>query len=188
MSTTTTETSLLGRMWPLRVALGAVSVVIGILVLVWPVRTLLIVAVLFGVELVVLGVIRIALAVATRMSRGFKVLGLVLGALTVVAGVFCFVRPAASLLVLAIFFAAGFIADGVGDVARVRTGPTGRAKLLVIVSGVVSIVAGIVVALFPGASLVLLAQVSGVVLVVVGIVQVVAGVGARPRRGAPAAV
>ena len=51
MTTTTPEapTSLLSPMWPLRVALGAVTVLIGILVLAWPVRTLLIVAVLFGI-------------------------------------------------------------------------------------------------------------------------------------------
>ena len=185
MDATTVEArpSLLRRVWPLRVAIGVVTVVIGVLVLAWPVRTLLVVAVLLGVELVVLGLVRVAAAVAVPMSRNLRLFALVMGVLTVLAGVFCFLRPSASLFVLAIFFAAGFVADGVADLARVKTaGPTGRARLAVVLSGVVSIVAGLVVALFPGASLVLLAQVSGAVLVVVGIIQVVAALAARPAR------
>ena len=117
------------------------------------------------------------------MSRNLRILALVMGVLTIIAGIFCFFRPNASLFVLAIFFAAGFIADGIADLARVRTaGHSGRARLAIILSGVISIVAGIVVALFPGASLVLLAQISGVVLIVVGIIQMFTGVAARPAK------
>src|ERR671911_227327 len=71
------------------------------------------------IALVILGVVRIVLAASTSdLSRGLKILSIVLGILTIIAGVICFTRPQASLVILAILLAAGWIADGIGDLAR----------------------------------------------------------------------
>ena len=46
----------------LRIAIGILSIVVGILVIARPVDTLFFVAVLFGIQLVILGIVRIVLA------------------------------------------------------------------------------------------------------------------------------
>jgi|tagenome__1003787_1003787.scaffolds.fasta_scaffold20873064_3 uncharacterized membrane protein HdeD (DUF308 family) len=168
----------------LRVALGILSIVVGILVVARPVNTLFFVAILFGLQLLILGIVRIALALSTaELPRWVKVLSVVLGILTIVAGVFCFVRPEASLVILAILLAVGLIADGIGDLAYGFRGQrSGGERTYLVVVGVVSIVAGLVVAIFPGPSLVLLTRIAGLALIVIGALTVVLAVMGRRRR------
>ena len=168
----------------LRIALGILSVVVGLLVLTRPVNTLFFVAILFGVQLVVLGVARTAMALTTAgLPRWLKVLTVVLGILTVIAGVFCFVRPEASLVILAILLAVGWTADGIADLVRGFSGQrSGGERTYLIVLGVVSIVAGLAVAIFPGPSLVLLTRVAGLALIIIGALTVVSAVMGRRRR------
>lgn len=164
----------------LGIAIGAVSIVVGALVLLLPRTTLLVLAVLLGLQLVVLGAVRILLARSLTRPGGARGLWVGLGALTVVAGIFCVIRPGASLVVVAVLLAAGWIADGIGEIVMgVRSeGDTGP-RLLAGLWGVTMIVAGLVVAVFPGESLALLVQIAGVALIILGAVQLVAGIGRR---------
>jgi uncharacterized membrane protein HdeD (DUF308 family) len=168
----------------LRVTLGILSIVVGILVVARPVNTLFFVAILFGLQLLILGIVRIALALSTaELPRWVKVLSVVLGILTIVAGVFCFVRPEASLVILAILLAVGLIADGIADLAYGFRGQrSGGERTYLVVVGVVSIVAGLVVAIFPGPSLVLLTRIAGLALIIIGALTVLSAVLGRRRR------
>ena len=167
----------------LRIAIGALSIVVGILVVARPVDTLFFVAILFGFQLVILGVGRIVLVVSVPgPSRGLKILSVVLGVLTIIAGVICFTRPQASLVILAILLAVGWIADGVADLARGFTGQrSGGERTYLVVLGVLSIVAGLVVAIFPGPSLALLTQIAGVALIVIGALTCLLAITGRRR-------
>lgn len=154
------------RRTALRLTVGVLSILVGILVIARPVNTLLFVAVLLGIQLVVLGIVRLALA-GSAASRG---LSIVLGIVTIAAGLVCFARPKASLFLLAILLAAGWIADGIADVVRAfGQKSTGLEKTSVLLLGALSVVAGLVVAFFPGQSLVLLTQTAGVALLVLGV-------------------
>jgi uncharacterized membrane protein HdeD (DUF308 family) len=167
----------------LRLAIGILSIVVGILVITRPVDTLFFVAVLFGIQLVILGVVRIVLAASVSgLPRWLKILSIVLGILTIIAGVICFTRPQASLVILAILLAAGWIADGIADLARGFGRERSRGeRIYLIVLGVVSIVAGLVVAIFPGPSLVLLAQIAGVCLLIIGVLTCLSAIMGRRR-------
>lgn len=179
---------LLKRATHIGTVLGVVSIILGVLVLAWPMRTLVIIAVLFGIELVILGVFRIAIALALVMPGKLRALGAVLGILTVAAGVFCFFRPGTSLTVVALFLAIGFIADGVAELARITAGKRAAGvRRLTALSGAVSILAGLLVIIFPETSLILLAQVGGVALIVIGLVQITVGIVSR-RQASTAAV
>ena len=113
---TTTEKT---RHTGLRLAIGILSIVVGILVIARPVDTLVFLAVLFGLQLLILGAVRIVLAASTSgQPRSLKIVSIVLGILTIIAGVICFTRPQASLIVLAILLAVGWIADGIADIVR----------------------------------------------------------------------
>jgi uncharacterized membrane protein HdeD (DUF308 family) len=167
----------------LRIALGILSIVVGVLVVARPVDTLFFVAILFGIQLVILGIVRIAAAASgSGLSRGLKILSIVLGILTIIAGVICFTRPQASLVILAILLAVGWIADGIADLARGFSGQrSGGERTYLIVLGVVSIVAGLVVAFFPGPSLALLTQIAGIALIIIGVLTCIAAIMGRRR-------
>ena len=167
----------------LRLAIGIISIVVGILVIARPVDTLFFVAVLFGIQLVILGVVRIVLAAsASGLPRWLKIVSVILGILTIIAGVICFTRPQASLVILAILLAIGWIADGIADLARgFGRERSGGERTYLIILGIVSIIAGLVVAIFPGPSLVLLAQVAGVALLIIGVLTCLSAIMGRRR-------
>ncbi|MEP7332449.1 MAG: DUF308 domain-containing protein [Terracoccus sp.] len=168
-------------MGPAGIGMGVLSIVLGILVLVWPGATLLVVAVLFGIQLIVLGALRIALSsVAPADPPWLKPLVIVMGVLTVIAGVICLLRPGTSLLVIAIVLAIGWIFEGVAALAQAFMADRSvGARILFIISGIISVLAGLVVAIFPGSSLVLLTRFGGILLVVIGIAEVIAAFMAR---------
>ncbi len=170
------------------VALGVLSIVLGVLVLAWPGVTLLVVAIAFGIELVVAGALRISTSrLLPSEPAWLKPVSLALGALSVVAGIICLLRPGTSLLVVAIVIAAGWLSEGVAAVAQgFRVGRTAPARTFLIASGVVSVLAGLVVAIFPGSSLVLLARLAGIMLVLIGVAELVTAFMAR-RAGTPGA-
>ena len=171
------------RTW-VRLAMGIVSVVLGIVVIVLPEKTLAVVAVVFGIQLVILGLVRAALALTVAgLPRWVRVLSVLLGALTVVAGVLCFTRPQASLVVIAILLAAGWIADGIADLSRgIGRDRTAGEVTYLVVSGAVSILAGLVVIIAPETSLEVLTQVGGVALLLIGAVTCLSVVLSRRRR------
>jgi uncharacterized membrane protein HdeD (DUF308 family) len=171
------------RTW-VRLTMGIVSVVLGIVVIVLPEKTLAVVAVVFGIQLVILGLVRAALALTVAgLPRWVRVLSVLLGALTVVAGVLCFTRPRASLVVIAILLAAGWIADGIADLSRgIGRDRTAGEVTYLVVSGAVSILAGLVVIIAPETSLEVLTQVGGVALLLIGAVTCLSVVLSRRRR------
>ena len=178
MSSTVSRPPAADQAWtgPL-VGLGVLSVVLGVLVLAWPKATLLV----FGLQLIVVGAVRIATSRLLPSEPGWlRPVSILLGALTIVAGVICLFRPGTSLLVIAIFIAAGWIAEGVAAIAQ-GTGSerTTGARVYLLVSGVVAVLAGLVVAIFPGSSLVLLTRLSGIMLILIGVAELVAAFMAR---------
>ena len=173
-------------MGPAGIGMGALSIVVGILVLAWPGATLLVVAVLFGIQLIVLGALRIALSsVAPADPPWLKPLAIAMGVLTVIAGIICLLRPGTSLLVIAIFLAIGWIFEGIAALAQAFLADRSvGARIFFIISGIISVVAGLVVAIFPGSSLALLTRFGGILLVIIGIAEVAAAVMARRMTSA----
>src|SRR3954463_6344164 len=100
----------------LRIALGVVCIVLGLIALIWPQATLLVVALVFGLQLIAAGLVRIVAAVTLKDLPGWwRAVAGILGALTVIAGIICLFRPGTSLLVLALVLAIGWIIDGISE-------------------------------------------------------------------------
>ena len=178
-----------GQRGGVRIALGVIAVLLGLLALVWPDVTLLVVAVLFGLELIAAGVVRVIAAVQLRELRGWwRAVSGVLGALTVIAGIICLFRPGTSLFVLVVLIAVGWLIDGVSELVSAFTVSGGAGERIgMIAFGVISIIAAVVLLVFPLASLVLLARIGGLILIIVGIASVVSVIlGRRQSPAAPA--
>ncbi len=172
----------------LRVALGVISLVLGLVALIWPEATLLVVALVFGLQLVAVGLIRVIAAVSMKELPGkWRTVSAILGVLTALAGVVFLFRPGTSLVVLAIILAIGWIIDGVSELVSafvVRRPPLERGMLIAF--GALAIIAAVVVLLFPGDSLVVLTRIGGVVLLAFGIVELIAALAGRREEPVPA--
>ena len=178
-----------GQRGALRIALGAISVLLGLAALLWPGVTLLVVAMLFGLELIAAGLVRIvAAATLSALPGWWRAMSGVLGALTVLAGIICFVRPGASLFVLAAVIAIGWLLDGASELVSAFTvSRRATERLGLIAFGLVSIIAALVVFSSPGDSLVLLARIGGVILLVFGVATLLSVFAGRRQSPADAA-
>ena len=172
----------------LRIALGVICLVLGLVALIWPQATLVVVALVFGLQLIAAGLVRIVAAVLLKELPGWaRAVSGILGALTVIAGIICFFRPGTSLLVLALVLAIGWLIDGVSELVSAFAVPrrTGE-RVGMIAFGVLGLIAAVVVLIFPGESLVLLARIGGVVLLAFGILALLAAFAGRGERRAAA--
>lgn len=149
---------------------AVVGIVLGGVAIVLPRPTLVALALLFGVYLVVAGVLRTATAVIGRGThRVWRWTSVVVGVLVGVAGLVCLLDPAAPLVVLAVLAGIGFLVEGVATLVGAVVGHPGSSRVPSVVSGVLSLLAGIVVLVAPGLALAAFVVLAGIVLVAVGI-------------------
>ncbi len=175
-------------LWKTVLALGVLTLILGVLVLVWPGMSILVAAVLFGAFLVVSGIAQVVAALRLDVSVGSRVLLFISGALSVVLGVLAFRHfgQGYAVLLLAIWIGVGFIFQGVAETVLAISHPELPERGWHIFLGVLTWIAGLVVLAWPIDSIVVLALVTGVWLVVIGICQIVWAIRAR-KTGAAAA-
>ena len=159
----------LGKAWGWIVAYGVLSLLAGILAIVWPSATLAVIAIVFALQLLVSAIYQFVLVFAIPHESGWlRALVALVAIFSLVVSVYLLGHVGLTLLVLAILLGAYWIAQGVIELFLATSHPEIRNRAWVAVSGVLSVVAGIVVAVFPGISLVTLAIVLGVWLIFFG--------------------
>ena len=176
--------SLFHQLWKSSVLSGVLTAALGALVLLWPGKTLLVAAFLFGAYLLLSGIAQIFFAFGLHTSAGSRILLFISGALSLVLAILAFrhfgSEPGTALLLLAIWIGIGFIFRGVATVATAiseLSGTPGRGWSIFF--GLVTILAGVVVLVYPFDSLVTLTLVAGIWLVVIGIAEIIAGLQLR---------
>ncbi|MEA9983790.1 MULTISPECIES: HdeD family acid-resistance protein [Subtercola] len=149
---------------------GAVlSVIIGIVVLVWPGSTLEVVAFLFGLYFFVVGLVRVVVGIVNgSLSSGVRVLSVILGVFLLVAGVFALKNPLSSLVVLALLIGISWITEGI--IALTQT-VNDSSRWFGTLSGVLSLIAGIVFIFVPLWSLAVLTVFAAYTLIILGVFQ-----------------
>jgi uncharacterized membrane protein HdeD (DUF308 family) len=172
-----------GRWWGVRLVLGIVAIGVGIAAFAWPAATVQVVGLLFGLNLVVTGAVR---AVLVPFAPGYPVLyrvfGVIFGVLTVIVGLICVGNVTGSVKLLLIVVAAGWLLDGLTELF-LGTGDDGAAgRGWRIAAGLGSIVAAVVVLVWPELTLTTFLAVGAIVLVLVGVVQVVGAVASLRTR------
>ncbi|MBV8346641.1 MAG: HdeD family acid-resistance protein [Mycolicibacterium sp.] len=172
---TVKTTSRLTDVWKTVLARGLLTVILGAAVLVWPDKSVAVAAVSFGVFLVVSGSTEIVLAFTPDINTGTRALLFIGGALSLVLGVLAFrdLERGYATWLMAIWIGVGFVFAGVAEVALAieESGIPDRGWL--IFTGVLGMIAGVVVLLWPFASISVLAIVVGIWLVILGIAEIV---------------
>ena len=169
------------RMWLLPVGFGAAGVVLGLLMLIWPGHTVTALTYLFGVYLLLTGAYRFFAAVQLHgVDAVARVVALVLAVLSVGFGLVCLAHPfnaAASLaLVVGAFWLVSGALTAFGAWQRHRSA-LGRTPGMT--GGFFAMFIGLLILVFPGASLVVLAWILGLWLIFFGATAVATGLAAR---------
>jgi uncharacterized membrane protein HdeD (DUF308 family) len=144
------DNSILDRWWLLALR-GAAAIVFGIITFAAPIASLFALVILFGAYAIVDGVLYLALAVrSARTGRRWGSL-VFAGIAGLAAGAVTFIWPAISALALLFLIAAWAVVTGVASIfAAVRLRKQIRGEWLLAVAGILSVVFGVLVALFPG--------------------------------------
>jgi uncharacterized membrane protein HdeD (DUF308 family) len=158
--------------WQAVLLIGVAAVALGIVAFAWPHATLAVVGVLFGIYLLVSGVMQLVAAFGTHAEASLRVLAFISGALSILLGVFCFRGAFESILLLAVWIGIAWLFRGISQLAAAASDPTMPARGWQLFSGVIGILAGLVVLSSPFSSIHLLTVFAGIWLVVTGVVEI----------------
>ena len=170
-----------GRAWWWPAIFGVISIIAGVLALAWPGPTLVVLGVLFGVELIVWGIYRLIGAIAFGdAGGGARVLWAILGILSLLLGFYAIRHIEITLLALGLLLGIFWLVDGIGLIVSAieHRGMPGRG--LTVLSGVLGVIAGLILLFWPSISLLTLAVLAGIWLIVLGATQI--GVATQLRR------
>jgi uncharacterized membrane protein HdeD (DUF308 family) len=163
-----------GRHWGWVLTFGVLTVLAGLLVLAWPGRTVVAVAVLFGLQLVVAALFRFVAAFASEDESGAtRVLLALLGVLSFIVGLYALRHVLVTVAALALLLGIFWVVNGTIEVFTALSHRAMAGRGWTVLTGLLSVLAGVVVLVYPGISLVTLAVVLGVWLLVYGVMEIV---------------
>jgi uncharacterized membrane protein HdeD (DUF308 family) len=158
---------------------GIVGVVVGIIAFLWPGITIAALVVIFGVYAIVDGITNLVLGFSRTGAHG-RWAHVLQGVVGIAAGVLTFMWPAISALVLILFIGAWAIITGVFEiVAAIRLRQVITGEWMLVLSGIVSILFGVMVFAFPLAGAVGISWILGAYAMTAGIILISLGVKLR---------
>jgi uncharacterized membrane protein HdeD (DUF308 family) len=141
----------LSRYWWLLALRGLAAILFGILAFIWPQLTLEVLVILFGVYVLIDGVSNVVTGFSQRRTNNRWWVMLLEGLVGILAGILTFVYPGITAILLLYFIAAWAIITGILEIAaaiRLREEITGEWALAL--SGIASVIFGILLIIFPG--------------------------------------
>ncbi len=173
----------LDRWWTVALR-GVAAILLGIAAFAWPGLTLVALVLLVGAYVLVDGVFSL---VGGVMSRSWLLI--LEGLAGIVFGLLTLLWPGITAVVLLFLVAAWAIVTGVAElVAAVRLRRVIQNEWFLILSGVASLVFGILLVINPGAGLLALVWLVGVYALVFGVLMLLLAYRLRSRRGTTGAV
>jgi len=152
---------------------GLAAVLFGILTLVWPKLSLTVLVLLFGVFAVIGGITAVAAALRNTEMPGWGFL-LFEGILGILAGVVALVWPGITALAFLFLLATWAIITGILEIVAPLSFPmSGGRALLSVLTGLVSIVFGVLIAAQPSSGLLAVVWLIGVYAIVAGVMYIV---------------
>jgi uncharacterized membrane protein HdeD (DUF308 family) len=162
-------------LWKGKLVSGVLTIVLGAMVLAWPGPTILIASTMFGVFMLVSGFAELFLAFTLPRSAATRVLLFLTGALSFVLAILSFRHfgEGYAILLLSLWIGMGFIFLGISENAVAINERDLPGRGWYVVSGVMSMIAGGIVLVWPFDSILVLTLVSGVSLAILGVIQIV---------------
>jgi uncharacterized membrane protein HdeD (DUF308 family) len=180
--------SQLARSWGLVLVWGLITIAMGAALLAWPKETLLVVAVLVGIWLIISGVLQLVGAFGPGLSGGARALFLISAVLSLIIGVVLVnnvISPdlsnARALALLSLLIGAGWLVQGISELFGALAHKDMEGRGWAIFSGLLGIVASVIILAWPLQSLAVLATVTGVLLLIIGAFRVGSAFALRGR-------
>ena len=169
--------------WWLMLLRGIASVVFGVLALAWPGKTLLILLVLFGAYAVVDGLLALGAAFGRGRSSGSSWWLAIVGGLGVITGLATFLWPGVTAIILLFFIGAWTLMRGLLEIAgAIQMRRETEDAWLLALDGVVSVIFGVSVLVFPGAGALALIWIIAAYAIVTGAILILLSLRVRLHR------
>lgn len=162
----------IGRNWWVLLFAGILSLIVGVVALVWPGKTVVVVAFVFAIWLIVSGIFSLVRGFAHGLTGGMRALFIITGILSLVLGIFAIRGEFQELYILSLFIGIGFLFRGFATLFLGFESKESRGWNIFF--GIVMLIGGVVVLVWPGISLITLTWVVGIWLIVIGIYEVIA--------------
>lgn len=162
----------IGRNWWVLLFAGVLSLIVGIAAIAWPGKTVIVVAVVFAAWLIVSGIFSIVRGFASGLTGGMRALFIITGILSLVLGIFAIRGEFQELYILSLFIGIGFLFRGFSTLFLGFENKDGRGWNIFF--GIVMLIGGLIVLVWPGISLITLTWVVGIWLIVIGIYEIIA--------------
>ncbi len=159
---------------------GIVGLVMGVIAFAWPGVTIAALVVIFGFYALIDGVTNLILGLTKTRTHGRSWAIALQGVVGIAAGVLTFMWPGITALALVIFIGAWAIVTGIFEIAAaIRLRKVIRGEWMLALSGILSVVFGVLVFAFPGAGAVGIAWVLGAYAAAAGIILIALGIRLR---------
>jgi uncharacterized membrane protein HdeD (DUF308 family) len=159
--------------WGLVVVMGIASILLGLLAVFFPGATIVTVAIYFAAWLFVSGIFSVVGSFTRDGDTVTRVLNAIIGVLSVIVGFALLRTPFQSVEVFIFVLGIFWLVQGI--MTFVAAFALNRGRGWALVSGILGILAGIIILVYPISSAVTLAFVGGIWLVILGVTQVIAG-------------
>ncbi len=173
----------IGRSWTLLLAVGVLTLLLGLACLIWTDKTVTVLAVLFGIYLLVSGVFQVAQSFSHTMNRALLAISGILG---IILAVYMFkaISHDREAELLALFIGLAWLFRGITEliIGLQAKGVEGRGWL--ITGGLLLILGAIVVFTYPSLAIGTLVVVTGIMLIVLGISEIVGALQVRKLAAA----
>jgi uncharacterized membrane protein HdeD (DUF308 family) len=166
----------LARWWWTFILRGVLAIAFGVVAFLSPPATITVLVLLFGAWALVDGVFHIAGAIQDRTRNRSWWLAVLEGVVSIIAGVLALVFPAFAAVSLLLIIAAWSIVTGVVEVVmaiRLREQITG--ELWLAIAGILSIVFGVLLFLFPTSGAITIVWIIGAFAIAFGIAMIALG-------------
>lgn len=150
-------------LWPTVLLIGLVTLALGIIVLAWPRQTLTVVSVVIGLQILINGTYRLITAFSrTTPSHGGAAF---VGIAGIAVGVVVLRHPFRAIALLALLLGVIWIVVGAVDLVEAISNSSLDHRIVRVLGGLISIVAGVVMVAWPAPTATAVAWVSGLYLI-----------------------
>ena len=175
--------------WLWRLLAGIILVILGIAILVYPDVTLAIIVLLVGIFLIIAGLFELIFGFSAD-AKGARWLFILKGIINLLLGIILLVYPDITLTIFVYIVAAWAIVWGIFELIATFMVPKEQShavygtggKWVGVIIGLIAIAFGIVIAVYPDATLSIIIYLVGFLVIAVGILMVINSFGTRPSK------